>query len=391
MSEELVKQSIVWVLTDEELESVCQSWESSIQERPLTESDFTLPPKILAVDTEFMRSDTYYPIAGLLQINDGDKNYLIDPTKITDYYPLVEVFDNRNILKVFHSCSEDLEVFHHTIGCVPKPILDTQIAGAMCGNGFSMGFANMVSRVLAVDLPKTETRSDWLARPLSKSQVYYAALDVEYLYQLAQSLIEQLNSKARLSWALEDSQQAIDKFVETQKTEHCLSRIKSAWRLHSRELAFLDRIAVWRENYAQQNNIPRNRVMKDNVLVDIAKLLPTHISQLRNIDGMSERGIKKFGKKILAVVEEALDIKEEDLPVRMPGPLSGEEKTLAREIKTIISDIANQIDIPSEILLRRKELEKMARALVISECEVHTYLDGWRKTVLAEPIKQIVR
>ena len=92
-----------------------------------------------------MRSDTYYPIPGLLQINDGHKNYLIDPTNIKDYYPLVEVFDNENILKVFHSCSEDLEVFHHTIGCVPKPIFDTQVAGAICGLGFSVGFANLVS------------------------------------------------------------------------------------------------------------------------------------------------------------------------------------------------------------------------------------------------------
>lgn len=202
MSQDLVKQPIIWVDNDDQLEQVCESW---------------MELNMIAVDTEFMRSQTFYPIAGLIQVNDGERNYLIDPSAIQDFFPLVDIFDNENILKVLHSCSEDLEVFQHTFGCVPKNILDTQIAAAFVGHSYSLGFANLARDVLNVDLPKGETRSDWLQRPLSVAQIQYAAMDVEYLYILATELIASLKKTTAIK--LGDGRQPVSNHQFLRKPE----------------------------------------------------------------------------------------------------------------------------------------------------------------------------
>jgi len=199
MSDELLNQPTIWVDTLDHLEEVCEHLESK---------------KLLAVDTEFMRSNTYYPIAGLIQINDGEKNYLIDPVELSDLSPLESILVDDDIVIAIHAGSEDIEVFHHRLGFLPSQLLDTQIAGALCGTGFSLGFGNMVNTLLNVELPKTQTRSNWLARPLSVAQKNYAALDVEYLYQLALTLIDKLSQIKRLDIAFYESKTLLKNFSD---------------------------------------------------------------------------------------------------------------------------------------------------------------------------------
>ena len=377
-SEKLIQQPIVWVDSNEKLEQVCEKWEST---------------SLLAVDTEFMRSDTYYPIAGLIQVNDGECNYLIDPTSVDDYFPLVEIFDNEEITKVFHSCSEDLEVFQHTIGCTPKQLFDTQIAGALAGLGFSMGFANMVRSALGVDLPKTETRSNWLLRPLSQSQVFYAALDVEYLFLLAKHLTALLEKANRMEWAIEESNSLVKRYFDNQDPDKSFLRIKSAWKLKPRELALLQKLFVWRENLAQDSNQPRNRILKEHALFDIAKLQPKHIAQLRNVEGVADRMIKKNGTKIIDIVTDVKAMDESELPAALSQPLSSSAKEPLKLLKAFVLQKGSDLNIPPEILVRKKDYEYLVRGLLENKANLKLSpgLHGWREDPIGMPLLEYAK
>lgn len=342
MSDELVKQPIVWVSCAEELELMCDAF------RDL---------KMLAIDTEFMRSNTYYPIAGVIQINDGETNFLIDPQAIDDFGPLEEILVDDDIVISIHSGSEDMEVFHRKLGFLPSRLFDTQLAGAFCGLGFSLGFANMVQSVFDVSLPKTQTRSDWLARPLSLAQQKYAALDVEYLYQLAAKLIDDLQMLGRLEWAFSESKQLIKNFSSQLTPEKSYLRSKQAHKLNSEQLCALQCLCKWREELAQVKDKPRNHIVKENALFAIACALPTHISQLRNTPGLSERFIHRYGEKLIAMVEQAKNTPIDLRPSRVPKPLSSSSLTLIKQLRASISEFADGKQLAPEILLKKKDYE----------------------------------
>lgn len=376
MSEDLLQQEIVWVDQDDALERVCESW----QEKPL-----------LALDTEFMRSKTYYPIAGLIQVNDGEKNYLIDPTKINDFYPFVEILDNKNILKVLHSCSEDLEVFQRALGCLPQNIFDTQIAGAMAGYGFSVGFGKLVLAALEVDLPKSETRSDWLQRPLSQSQLHYAALDVEYLFSLANSLILQLKEKQRLSWALDDSQRMVNSFFVNQDPDRTYLKFKSAWKLDEQQLAILQGLSRWREDVAQDKDVPRNRVIKEAAIFAIALRAPVTEGQLHKIEGLTERMIRSYGEKFLSIVAEVKSLPRDQLPTCLPRPLGSEERGVLDTLKQKVIVLAEELALPCEVLIRKKDYEEMLISARSQEYPMPKNLQGWREDIVGEKIVAAVK
>ncbi len=376
MSENLLQQEVVWVDQDDALEKVCEAW----QDKPL-----------LALDTEFMRSSTYYPIAGLIQVNDGEKNYLIDPTKITDFYPFAEILDNENIVKVLHSCSEDLEVFQHALDCLPQNIFDTQVAGALAGYGFSVGFGKLALAVLDVDLPKSETRSDWLQRPLSQSQIHYAALDVEYLFTLANSLMVQLNEQQRLPWAMEDSQRMVDNFFVNQDPDRTYLKFKSAWKLDEQQLAILKVLSRWREDEAQAKDIPRNRLVKESAIYSIALTKPTAEGQLYSIDGLTSRMIRSYGDKFLSIVEDVLALPSDHLPARLPRPLCSEERNVLDKLKQVVLAKAEEMSLPSEVLMRKKDYEEILITARDQVYRVPTKLHGWRKNVIAEKVVETVQ
>ncbi len=372
MSDQLVKQEIVWVETNEHLDEVCELWQQNTN--------------MLAVDTEFMRSRTYYPIAGLIQVSDGQKNYLIDPTKINDYYPLTELFEDENILFVLHSCSEDLEVFQHTFNCLPKKLIDTQVAAAIAGYAFSLGYANLVREMLDIELPKGETRSDWLQRPLSQSQMLYAAIDVEYLYVVAQKLIQKLTELERLEWALDDGASLVANFFVNQNPDRFYLRIKSAWKLKSRQLLALQGLSRWREDLAQERDVPRNRILKENALFSIALKSPTEISKLKDFEGMSERMIRHNGEKILEIIHSAKKASDAELPAVMPPPLRSAERNILDELRKTTQAVANSLGVPTEVLVKKKDYEMMLFEKRRNVLEIPETLRGWRLEIIGKPL-----
>ncbi len=184
---------IHWIRDNDSLGQFCAEWQ-------------LLP--FVALDTEFMRVDTFYPIAGLLQIGDGVRAYLIDPLTIDNWQPLAALLENPAVVKVVHACSEDLEVLLRLTGSLPAPLFDTQLAAAYLNLGFSMGYSRLVQEVLGIDLPKGETRSDWLQRPLSDTQISYAAEDALHLAEVFVQLRPKLSDE-KYAWVLEDGAELV--------------------------------------------------------------------------------------------------------------------------------------------------------------------------------------
>lgn len=374
---ELLKQPIHWITSNEELEALCDTWQDST---------------LLALDTEFIRSSTYYPIAGLIQINAGNGNYLVDPKAIDDWYPLIDLIDSDDRIVAMHACSEDLEVLQLELGTLPKNIFDTQIAAGFLAMEATLGYAKLVNNVLGVELPKSETRSDWLQRPLSQSQIHYAALDVEYLYQLAAKIIAQLTEQGRLDWVLEEGRKAFKQFKKLQDANQSYLRVRSAWKLSQRKLAVLQSLCQWRENYAQKENVPRNRVAKDNVLMELCLRAPKHTSKLQEIEGLSERIVRKQGRVLIDLILTQLEVADEALPPALPAPLAKEDKEPFHKLKTQIHELASAKGLAPEVAFKKKEIEQFYRLKkldLLSELSDCFY--GWRKDVFAHGVTQALK
>jgi ribonuclease D len=241
---------IQWIGDDASLAQHCATW------RTLA---------FVAVDTEFMRVDTFYPIAGLLQVSEGERAYLIDPLLISDWAPFTGLLQDRAVVKVLHACSEDLEVFLRLTGSLPAPLFDTQLAAGYLNFGFSMGYSRLVQAVLEIELPKGETRSDWLQRPLSATQVSYAAEDVLHLAEVYGRVKAQLSAE-KYAWVLEDGADLVSNLSREVDPEQAYREAKLAWKLTRPQLAVLKALCTWREGQARKRNQPRNRIIREHSL-----------------------------------------------------------------------------------------------------------------------------
>ncbi|MBF3228277.1 ribonuclease D, partial [Pseudomonas aeruginosa] len=214
---------IQWIRDDASLAQQCREWRTQ---------------PYLALDTEFMRVDTFYPAAGLVQVGDGRQEWLIDPLLIQDWSPFAELLEDERVVKVLHACSEDLEVFLRLTGSLPVPLFDTQLAAAYLGMAHSMGYSKLVKEVLDIDLPKDETRSDWLQRPLTEMQMRYAADDVQHLAQVYLALDARLSEEKR-AWLLEDGAELVANLCRESDPREAYREVKLGWRLRPQQLAVL--------------------------------------------------------------------------------------------------------------------------------------------------------
>ena len=371
-------QPIVWVADSRQLQALCEYW-------------LTLP--WLAMDTEFMRTDTFYPIPALIQVNDGHSNYLLDPLAIGDLAPLSQVMLDPQVQKVLHACSEDLEVLQILLKCLPVNLLDTQIAAAFCGYGYSVGYANLVNAVLQIQLPKDETRSNWLQRPLTEAQQRYAALDVEYLHRLTVDLKAQLHASQREQWVAEECGQLVLHYLEGQKLSNASQRFRGAWRLNQRQLAALMELAAWRDQTAQTQNIVRNHVVRDKSLFAIAELLPDHISQLRKVPELPEKIIRRYGERIIERLDAVRAIPDSELPARLPRPPSSAQQSQINSMREALAELALELKVAPEYLARRRDFEFIMRALQEGRSGDDLFppgIDGWRAELVKPCLQKLL-
>jgi ribonuclease D len=366
----LIPTDPIWIDQHSELAELCQQWRQQ---------------GAVAVDTEFMRTSTFYPIAGLIQIGDGKGCYLLDPLAIEDLTPLKELFLDQAVTKVLHSCSEDLEVFQRLLGVVPEPLFDTQIAAAFAGYGFSIGYAGLVNAVLGIDVPKGETRSDWLQRPLSVPQLKYAALDVAHMLIVYGKLLQNLKTSERLQWVRDDCAELVVNARQSPDFNDYYKKVGSAWKLRPQELAVLRSLCAWREAEARTRDIPRNRLVKENALWELARKQPYDLSQLDRISDLPARTQKEDGETLLQIIRAAMASDESSWPDRLPAPLGQAEAPLLKSLKSYVREQAEQQDILPELLVRKKEYEFIIRSgMGDGDFALPQHLTGWRYAVIGE-------
>jgi len=346
---------------------------------------------MLAVDTEFVRERTFFPQLALVQVSDGRLTALIDPLALEDLAPFIELIEAEAITKVFHSASEDIETIFHHLGTVPRPIFDTQVAAAFCGLGLGVGYQSLVEEVLGTKLHKAETRSDWLARPLSQAQLRYAADDVEPLFHLARLLQDRLKALHRLEWAREESELLLDVHRFDPNLEEAFQRIRGHRQLPPQKLEALRRLAAWREEEARKRDLPRNFVVRSNVLLRLARELPKSLEDIARIDGVGKRTLGRYGRTWLSLIEEARGTPREHFPEH-PAPVSARRrKALEDELRQAVTEAAKELDLPAPLLASRRAIEELATVMIRDHARLPSHLSGWRREVLGERLLSQLR
>ncbi len=362
---------INWIRDDASLVRLCAEWRR-------------LP--YVALDTEFMRVDTFYPIAGLLQVCDGSQVYLIDPLLIQNWDAFAELLADPAVIKVLHACSEDLEVFSRLTGTLPLPLFDTQIAAAYLNIGFSMGYSRLVQSVLDIDLPKGETRSDWLQRPLSETQVSYAAEDVLHLAEVYDALRARL-APDKFNWVLEDGEEMVVNVRREIDPNEVYRDAKLGWKLAPAKLAVLRELYAWREQQARLRNLPRNRVIRENSLWPMARNQPDNLVALARIEDMHPKTVRQDGEFLLGLIKEAAAKPAAEWPEALPEPLPVEAAALLKVLRAVGQREAERLDIAPEIMLRKKILEALLKSgFPNGPYQLPDSLRGWRRELMGQAL-----
>lgn len=343
-----------------------------------------------SIDTEFVRTDTFYPNLGLIQLSDGEQCWLLDPLEKPDFAPLIDLLENPQVTKIFHSCSEDLEVLNHCLGCNPRGIFDTQIAAAFTGHGFSRGYAALIGEVLNVGLNKHETRSDWLRRPLTASQLQYAAEDVYYLLHLYQVLDRQLAELGRQAWMAEEMHSLESNAAAEISSLDYYQKVRGAWKLNRRALAALRLLCDWREREARERNRPRRRIIDDKSLLEIAMAAPQSVNQMAATTAISAGARRRYGELLYSLVAQARELSEDALPAPLPKPVPKAAGGLLKQLRQLVAERAQQLAVPAELLARRADLEQALRSQLGQGAFPQKLRQGWRYSTVGAAIEALL-
>lgn len=333
------------------------------------------PRDSVAMDTEFVRERTFHPRLALVQMAWNDAQVaLVDVLALSEPAALVALLEDQAVTKVMHSASEDLQALHHTYGALPRPLFDTQVAAALCGLGAGLGYQKLVAELLDVHLEKGETRSDWLRRPLSDSQLHYAAEDVRHLGEVHARLEARLRELDRLEWLQEDCGRQLDNAIrEDDPHPHLASR--SAQRMDATQQARLRRLLRWRDQRARESDTPRNWIIDAELSTLLALRPPVDRRSFDALlDGMP-RAPRRRRSELWELVTAPLSAEEQDIPLAsQPDPAL---KPVLRKAQDAVAKVAATLDIPEGLLASKRHLE----ALLV-ERTWPDHLSGWRRTLL---------
>lgn len=345
--------------------------------------------RVVAMDTEFMRTNTFFPRVALVQLCFDERAWLVDPLAINDTGPLSRLLGDSGVTKVFHSVSEDLEVFDRWLGVLPEPLFDTQRAAALLGYDFGLGYSALVKSLCGEELPKGETRSDWLQRPLSEAQCEYAAQDVLWLLQLWQQLDARAREQGRLDWVLQEGSDSLENFRNA--LVHPVQRIKSAWKLDRRQLALLMRICEWREAEARQRDKPRGWIIDDAACLAVAQRQPASVDALRAVPELHSSARQRYGENLLSLVGEVADLPAGVLPERLPGPLDPPQRKRLKVLKQRGQQLARALGVDAAAALAGRDYEALLREAEGAAVPQPPHWRGWRAGTLIEPLRQALK
>ena len=332
----------------------------------------------IAVDTEFMRENTYWPDLCLVQVGDEKEAAAIDPkAEGLDMKPLLDLLvDNEDVLKVFHAGGQDLEIIYNMTGKTPHPMFDTQIAAMALGLGEQVGYSNLVESMLGKTLDKGARFTDWARRPLDKRQIDYAIGDVTYLATLFPKMLQRLRKTGRGAWLDQEMERIGDAANYANDPDLAWKRVRIPGR-KPEVLGRLKAIAAWREREARQKNLPRGRIMKDETLADVASHPPANQDALARVRGLSA-GWKNndIGARLMEALASAQPLPADEMPPRedrQPG-LGKEGALVADLLKLLLKIRSRESNVASKLIARSEELELLAAG----RREGLQILEGWR-------------
>ncbi|WP_126456683.1 ribonuclease D [Sulfuriflexus mobilis] len=339
----------------------------------------------LSLDTEFVREKTYYPKLCLIQISNGEHLACIDPLAINDLAPLFDLLYDPAITKVWHACSQDMEIFAHLRGDIPAPLFDTQLAASLLGHGNQISYAALVKELCDIELDKSHSRTDWSRRPLSAEQLTYAADDVRYLCTLYETLRDELAASGRGAWLDEDFHAMTDSRRYLVDASTIWQQVKGLEVLYDVQLAVLQALAEWREKRAQKSDKPRRWILNDELLIALAQNSPQDAAGLSEA-GLSDKARDRFGSELLVLIRQALATPKEQWPViiRRERP-TAEEKKLGNDLMKVVKRVAQEHAIDPALLATRKTLN----ALMTGQRELPV-LQGWRKKIVGDKLLELL-
>lgn len=332
-------------------------------------------PARLGVDTEFMREKTFFAELCLVQISTDDRIFCIDPLNGSGMDAFWDAL--MRTTWVVHSGRQDIEVVYQTAGKLPNAMFDTQVAAGLLGYAPQMGYATLVTELFAVDIPKSHTRADWSKRPLPEAYLQYAAEDVEYLLPAYDILAERLDQQGRLAWAEEDTAQLLNPALYDIDPSLAIERVKGARNLRGSRRTAAARLAAWRESEAIRANRPRQWIVKDTALLDVAANLPSSVDELSRIDSLPEGLIRRSGDSIVAALMAARSGESSYAPPRPPDEA---QKALLKSMQAHVAECAADLGLASETVASKRDLS----AVILDGDRNSKVLTGWRRDVVGE-------
>lgn len=339
--------------------------------------DHTRDAGFAAIDTEFERSRTYFAQLCLVQVATDNAIACIDPMDGIDLAPIFSNWGVPGRHKILHAARQDLEVLHFAGARDLTPLLDTQIAAALCGFSEQIGYAELAHELLGVTLDKSQTRTDWRRRPLSPRQLAYAADDVRHLGAISSELSARLEARGRLAWWHEDCARLYDPSVIDPPAAQAWQRVKGTSALGDAAFARAVALATWREETARQRNLPRGWVLKDAELVAVAERAPRTLRELGDALQGDARSVRRHGDTLLELL-----LNPPAAPARN-GPLSPAERKHVKALAADVTAVATALDMPPSCLLTRKEMEQLIRGSQPARLD-----SGWRRQELATVLAQ---
>ncbi len=342
---------------------------------------------VLAIDTEFLREKTYYARLCLLQLATDEEVAIVDPFAVDDLHVLVPLLSDPGIVKLFHAGGQDLEILYREVGMLPEPIFDTQVAAALLGHTQQIGYGALVHSICGVNLKKVDSYTDWSRRPLSESQLDYAADDVAYLPGIYREMCAMLDERGRRDWLAPDFAELSDPARYEADPRQRFRRLKRVSSLSRRQLSAAREVAAWREEQAARRDVPRKWVITDEQIVEACKREARTIDELFMVRGMREKLPTRDARAVAALVARGLDAPQDEWPVLDRASKSEPNVDAQLDLmEAVVRLRARENGIALQTLASRDDLARLARGYR-DDVDV---LRGWRRSMVGEELLELL-
>ncbi len=383
-------QNPIWIDTSSGLARAAKAWSRQAGSQRTNSPDTAMG--MLAIDTEFVRERTYYANLGLVQISDAQTVWLLDVPALDNLDPLADLFSNPDIIKVLHSAGEDLEILWQHLDVVPEPFFDSQVAAAMLGFPLQLAYEHLITDLLPIELSKGPSRSNWLQRPLSDAQIIYASNDVAYLPLAADILYHRLQASERLSWHQQDMLQLTRQAQQPVNLDALYLRVKGAGRLNGYGLAYLQRLARWRDQQARERNLPRSFVLNDTELVEVARLATDRLARQTSVVAQDIQQLAELHPKSARRYAETLPQLLADEPAaplpELPGRPAPAERQQLSALQATVKSVASELNVEPTLLASKRILQALQNSY--STTDDSMLLGGWRAGLLNNRLRTVL-